>query len=318
MARSRWCSAMRARSARCFAHSAGAQPRSALRSPVPRVARPTPGLELLFSLRVRSPCCADRTAAPPAWRAPRTSSTRLIGMARCAAALRAPFAWLGSPSLSPFPSAGLEWPSLRAGATWRRSWQHGRRRWPPARSARSRARRAPRRVAAGPAGPRSTSARARSRRAVWALEVLRESSRAVECRPSASVVCARSCGSSSLLGARCALSPGCGTVSAVAWLACGCGADRQAPSCSCGVGTREQGLVYISIRSFRTRFDSTFGSDQTITTTAFMRHHTVRHHTTLRSRRRARRRGCGPATRWRCGDRAESNFCGVGMLASSS
>ena len=37
--------------------AAGAQPRSALRSPVPRVARPTPGLELLFSLRVRSVLC---------------------------------------------------------------------------------------------------------------------------------------------------------------------------------------------------------------------------------------------------------------------
>ena len=37
--------------------AAGAKPRSALRSPVPRVARPTPGLELLFSLRVRSVLC---------------------------------------------------------------------------------------------------------------------------------------------------------------------------------------------------------------------------------------------------------------------
>ena len=60
---------------------------------------------------MRARCCADRTAAAQAWRAPRTSSSRSRWMARCAAALRAPFAWLGSPNRAPFPSAGLEWPS---------------------------------------------------------------------------------------------------------------------------------------------------------------------------------------------------------------
>jgi hypothetical protein len=144
-----------------YSLAAGAQPRYALYSRVlARATRRTPDalpLTSYYACSVR----ADRTAAPPAWRAPRTSSTRSLRMVRCEAALRAPFAWLGSPGRAPCPSAGLEWPSLRAGVTWRRSWQRSRRRWTPARSARSRARRAPRRVAAGPAGPRSTGARAR-------------------------------------------------------------------------------------------------------------------------------------------------------------
>ena len=106
MARSRWCSAMRARSARCFAHSAGAQrrgPHSARPCHASHARRPASNF---YSHYVCAPCCADRTAAPPAWRAPRTSSSRYLWMARCAAALRATFAWLGSPYPSPFPSAG--------------------------------------------------------------------------------------------------------------------------------------------------------------------------------------------------------------------
>ena len=163
MARSRWCSAMRARSARCFTHWLQ------VRSRTPHSTRPCYASHARRSASHFSShyacarCCAVRTVAAQAWRAPRTSSSRYLWMARCAAALRATFAWLGSPYPSPFPSAGRSgllcacWSDL-----WSRSWQGGRRRWPPARSARSRASRAPRRVAAGPAGPRTTGAHAPS------------------------------------------------------------------------------------------------------------------------------------------------------------
>ena len=89
--------------------AAGAQPRSALRSPVLRVARPTLCLALILSL------CG--LAAAQAWRAPTTSSTRRLWMARCAAALRATFAWLGSPDRAPFRrsrAAALWCPSSRS------------------------------------------------------------------------------------------------------------------------------------------------------------------------------------------------------------
>ena len=151
---------MRTRSTRCFTHWLRVRSRamhSTRACYASHARRSASHFSSYYACSVR----ADRTAAPPAWRAPRTSSTRSLRMVRCEAALRAPFAWLGSPGRAPCPSAGLEWPSLRAGVTWRRSWQRSRRRWTPARSARSRARRAPRRVAAGPAGPRSTGARAR-------------------------------------------------------------------------------------------------------------------------------------------------------------
>ena len=71
---------------------------------------------------MRARCCAaDRTAAAQARRAPRTSSTRSLWVTRCAAALRATVAWLGSPDRAPFPSAGLEWPSRATCAS--RRWQ---------------------------------------------------------------------------------------------------------------------------------------------------------------------------------------------------
>ena len=203
-------------------------------------------------------------------------STRYLRMARCAATLRAAFAWLGSPDRAPFPSAGLEWPSF---ACWKEL------------------------VAAGAASGSAASAAGRLLAAAGAARasrhggpLLQQFARllpveepsmggashlvaagawpAVACRAVECALCARSCGSSS--------APGmwyreCGGVACVR-----CGGPPSCKGTRAGVGTRVG--VHTHDKFPKLTPDVRLSSNrQWHTTTTFMRQLADRHHTTSRA-----------------------------------
>jgi hypothetical protein len=160
MARPRWCSAMRARSTRWFTRWLRVRshgPHSARPCHASRARRPASNLYSHYVLRaavLTGPLLLlhgelRARAAPDIfrWRGVQP---------RCARLLR------GTAHRIALPSLPQVWSGLRLRAGAEHLAARPRRRWPPPRSARSRACRAPRQVAAGAAGARSVGARAPS------------------------------------------------------------------------------------------------------------------------------------------------------------